>query len=333
MKIARAPAFFALLGATLLALPAAADTPDPETAAFDRAVQQMEAGRYEQACPAIEQSYQREPRPGKLFTLAWCQEKRGLVATAVALYDDYLTVAAALPPDKKQKQGDREKIARAQKALLAPMVPELTLALPPGAPSGTVIKRDGAVVAEGAPFPLDPGEHLITAHPPNGPVTEVRVRLEKGEKKSLVLDVREASPPARAPVTEVPPEAPVGPSRPVLIAGASLTGLGVVLGAIFAAASAGEAARAGSAYPQARKTGCPPRDTANLTGLCGDLRSALASRAAFADVSAWSFIGAGAVGTGTLLYALSAPRAASTAVRVLPVVTARGGGVMAGATW
>src|SRR5258706_5297913 len=98
MKIAH---LAALLGVALLALPAAAEPPDPSTAAFDRAVQQMEAGHYDQACPAIEQSFKADPRPGKLFTLAWCLDKRGLLASAISRYDEYLTLYAALPPGNK----------------------------------------------------------------------------------------------------------------------------------------------------------------------------------------------------------------------------------------
>src|SRR6185369_9862964 len=106
--------------------PAAAAAPDPAETLFNRGVAQMEAGAYEDACPAIEQSYKLDPRPGTLFALADCEAKRGRLATAVTRYDDYIALYATLPADKKSKQGNREKLAREQRALLGPLVPELT---------------------------------------------------------------------------------------------------------------------------------------------------------------------------------------------------------------
>jgi hypothetical protein len=198
----------------LPASPAAAAEPDPAEALFNRGVAQMEAGAYEDACPAIEQSYKLDPRPGTLFALADCEAKRGRLATAVTRYDDYLALHATLPADKKSKQGNREKLAREQRALLGPLVPELTLVLPRTAPRGTIVTRDGAVVAEsalGVPFAVDPGDHLVTARAPGGAVTELHLKLQRGEHKSLAVEVREA---AAAPVA-APPAAPApdrGPS-------------------------------------------------------------------------------------------------------------------------
>ena len=79
--------FRTLLAATLVssaAWPALAAGPvDAAKALFDRGVEQLEAGHFNRACPAIEKSYQLDPRPGTLFTLAECEAKRGRLATAV----------------------------------------------------------------------------------------------------------------------------------------------------------------------------------------------------------------------------------------------------------
>src|SRR5262245_43916079 len=118
-----------------LAWPASASAQllDPAEALFDKGVADMEAKRFDEACPAIEQSYQLDPRLGTLFTLAECEAARGRIATAVGRYDEYLELFAALPPDKQAKQRDREKTSRAQKAALRPLAPILTLKLPPAA--------------------------------------------------------------------------------------------------------------------------------------------------------------------------------------------------------
>src|SRR5580658_10162383 len=106
---------------------------------FSYGLAEMLAGRYATGCPAIEASYKLDPRPGTLFTLAECENKRGRVATAVARYVDYLSAYARLTSEQQQKQGKREQTAQSQKAALEPQVPRLTLSLPPGAPAGVVV--------------------------------------------------------------------------------------------------------------------------------------------------------------------------------------------------
>ena len=59
-------------------------------ALFSKGLADMEAGRYDAACPAIGESYRLDPRGGTLFTLAECEAKAGKIATAVARYDDAL---------------------------------------------------------------------------------------------------------------------------------------------------------------------------------------------------------------------------------------------------
>lgn len=203
----------AVLGSAMLVSAAsrAADA-DPAQATFDRGVADMEAGRFERACPAIEESYKLDPRPGTLFTLAECEAGRGRLATAVKRYRDYLAFWAALPTDKRQKQSERADTARRQQVALLRLVPQMTLALPPSAPNGTLVIRDGEVVpaaALGVPSPVDAGEHVITTQAPGGPVSEARITVGKGEKKSVVLEVRVAqvsrSVPTEPPAAVAPP--------------------------------------------------------------------------------------------------------------------------------
>jgi hypothetical protein len=201
----------AFLGSAMLfATTSRAAGADPAQVTFDRGVADMERGRFERACPSIEESYKLDPRPGTLFTLAECEAGRGRLATALKRYRDYLAFWTALPADKRQKQGDRAETARRQQVALLPLVPELTLALSTSAPSGTLVIRDGEVVPAAAlrvPSPVDPGEHVVTAQAPGGSVTEVRITVAKGEKRSVVLEVR---------VAEVSPSAPA--ERPVAVA-------------------------------------------------------------------------------------------------------------------
>jgi tetratricopeptide (TPR) repeat protein len=85
-------------------------------ALFDRGVEEMKAGRYEKGCPALAESYRIDPRPGALFTLAECENKRGKIATAVARYEEYLRLVATLAPAQIERQRERIDIANKQKA-------------------------------------------------------------------------------------------------------------------------------------------------------------------------------------------------------------------------
>ncbi len=179
-----------LTAALLVVRPASAGK-DDSNALFDAGVLQMEAGRFAEACPSIEHSYELDPRPGVLFTLAECQSKWGHIAAAVARYEEYLTAYAALSPVKKKLQTSRPAAARAQIATLTPQVPKLTLTLAAGAPSGTLVERDGHAVAGsglGASMALDPGDHLVRISVPSGRMSEIHVKLARGESRRVELD-------------------------------------------------------------------------------------------------------------------------------------------------
>lgn len=195
---------------------------DPAEVLFDRGVQEMEAGRYDEACPPIEQSYGLDPRLGTLFTLAECEAKRGRIATAVTRYEAYLKEHGKLPRDRKSKQGNRGQTARRQIDLLRPQLPQLTLVLPPAAPSDTRVICDGAPVERstlGKPVPLDPGAHVITTSAPQHASSEVRLKLARGQHLRLELTLgatvaattttTTTTPVAAAPSADEPPSTAV----------------------------------------------------------------------------------------------------------------------------
>jgi hypothetical protein len=159
-------------------------------ALFDRGLADMTAARYESGCPALAESYKLDPRPGTLFTLAECEAKRGRTATAVELYDDYLSQFARLSADKQKQQGHRKEIAQEQRTALAPQVALLTILLAPDAVPGTTVTRNGRDVAPaaiGLALPVDPGEQLLTVTEPGRPPFDVRVTVGPRQKKLLTL--------------------------------------------------------------------------------------------------------------------------------------------------
>ena len=232
-----------LVGAALVgmlgALPASAQPKPPAQAAelFRKGLDDMMAGRFDTGCPALAESHRLDPRAGTLFTLAECENKAGHVASAAIRYQEYLHLFATLSPDQQEKQRGRELISAQQAAALAPRIPKLTLVLPPDAPAGTVVKRDGVVVepsALGTATPIDPGEHSLAAEAPGKPAYETRFQITASEHKRVVIEL---GPPAAAPATTAapPPVEPPSDGSALRTAGLVVGGVGlaaVVVGAI-----------------------------------------------------------------------------------------------------
>lgn len=199
MHLRRSLALACAAIALLFALPAFGDEPNAAAELFDRGTQHMDGKRYAQACPLLAESYRLDPQLGALFTLADCEAKRGRIATALARYEEYLTLYAKLPPAKKARQGDRESIARVQVKALTAEVPHLVLLLPVVTAVETVVKLDGVVVAAaslGSDLPVDPGYHWITTQSPGGVATKTFVKLDcvRGLGVALLHPAPESAP-------------------------------------------------------------------------------------------------------------------------------------------
>ena len=207
------------LGLVLWAGKAAAQDAVAAGALFDKGVADMQAGRFDAACPAIAESQRMDPHPGTLFTLAECQAKRGKVASAVTHYQDYIGVVSRLPSEQRSRHHDRVATANAQIAKLKPSVPTLTLVLPDGAPSGTMVNRDGSEMQEaalGVPLPVDPGSHTLVTRVPGGRDHTVNVTVAVGEAKRVQLEIDKTvtTAPATTNTTARSPEPASSPQSP-----------------------------------------------------------------------------------------------------------------------
>jgi hypothetical protein len=202
-------AFGCVLSVACVLLVSVASAQDSATAGalFEKGVADMEAGRFESACPAIAESQRIDPRPGTLFTLAECHARWGKVASAAAEYQEYVDLVSRLTPDQQQRHKARADIARAQLGKLKPSVPTLTLVLPPGAPSGTSVTRNGEVLKDaalGLALPVDPGQYVIVTHVPGGADRETNVTLQLGDAKRLTLETNQPTAAAVPPVVPLP---------------------------------------------------------------------------------------------------------------------------------
>jgi hypothetical protein len=202
---------------------------------------------------------------------------------------------------------------------------------------------------------LDPGLHTVEAklagydaakqavQAATGPAQEVTLALvataalpPPAPPAPVAGGAEAPSPPAASAASAAsapPPQPPVeagGPSTAVLISGGAVAGVALVAGAVLAGLSNGKASDAAAKRDALVTAGGPATcGTAAPAAGCAPLAAVLSDRAKLADGSLWSFVGAGAVAAGTVIYALVAPRSAGkTGARAAPVVTAGGGGVV-----
>ncbi len=263
-----------VLGSLAAFGPARAQDIAAAEALFDKGVADMKAGRYETGCKAIAESQRIDPRPGTLFTLATCEAQWGRIATAVSRYGDYLAVYERLPDDKKVAQRERFEVATAAREKLSPEVPRLSLSLPGGAPAGTVVRRNGEVVAEaalGVALPVDPGEHMLSTQVGSGPVVERRITIARGENRAVTLEVKAAEPkPSLTPAPTATTGTLPGTVEPVrtgpsgrrvatyVVGGTGLLGLvaGGVMGGLAAAQRGVMDQHCGAAIGQSDRTAC-----------------------------------------------------------------------------
>ena len=169
---------------------------------FDYGLAEMKAERFGTGCPALAESYRIDPHPGVLFTLAECENRWGKMASALTHYQVFLDLFAHMSEGERSRQQQRRGISASQRDRLRARVPRLAISLPPSAPTGTVVGRDGERLGEpslGSPMPVDPGEHSIVASTPDGVEHRMTVTLSPGEQRTVVVDLSPVPPPAPPP--------------------------------------------------------------------------------------------------------------------------------------
>jgi hypothetical protein len=148
---------------SLLAAPAAAQTDSAAARAlFSEGRELMQAERFGEACPKLEESLRLDHGMGTQFNLAHCWEKLGRSASAWALF---LDVAAAA---RAGNQPQRETAARERATALEPKLTRLRVDVPTPTPGMKVARDDQDVgrAAWGTAMPVDPGEHRLVVTAP-----------------------------------------------------------------------------------------------------------------------------------------------------------------------
>lgn len=314
---------------------AMAQSPDPALAEtlFQEGKKLLDQKRFAEACPKLAESLRLDPgASGTLFTLAYCHENEGKLASAWAEYADALSAA------RRDKRQDRETLAKERIALLEPRLSKITIAVPEAArATGLVVERDGREVpsaAFGVAVPVDGGKHAITARAPGRAPwsTEIVVGAEKDEKTVTVpalapkaappaSSAPEAPPPATTTATPAapPPEPKDGSRRTIgwVTLGAGAVALGV--GTVFGLRAIDKAKTSKGLCPDGK---CPTSEGVSA-------HDDAASAATVSNVAVG--VGLVAVGVGTFLLVTS-PKKESGA-RVAPFVGKGSGGLVAGGTF
>jgi serine/threonine-protein kinase len=133
-------------------------------ALFDEGKQLLSQGQFESACRRFEQSQEIDPGVGTLLYLGDCYERSGRLASAWAIYREASSAAAAAG------QGERTRIADERARRLAPSLSKLVLLVPQeDRIPGFELLLDNRVLSPalfGVPFPVDAGQHEVTARAP-----------------------------------------------------------------------------------------------------------------------------------------------------------------------
>lgn len=235
---------------------------------------------------------------------------------AAAEYLEYSLRTA--PPSAKAAQ--RERTQQLLNEAKARVVTVRVMTSTPGAR----ITIDGTEIADSASQELfvDPGSHVLEAARDGYQRYRVSFEAKAGDTKNLALALVPSQPETR--------------SKAPLIALASGSAAGLVVGIVTAAISNGKSADADTQRATILKGGgqCVQAPT-SFAGACSELKSTLTSLDTTANVARGAFAAAGVLAIGAVTYALlPAPRSANTGrLSVLPVAGMDGGGMAIVGTW
>jgi hypothetical protein len=165
-------------------------------AAFKQAEALVKQGKWAEACPLYEVSYQADPQLGALLYLAECYEHVGKTASAWSVFNDAIDLA-------RRKGDPREERIRKRADALAPQLSKTTINAPKPPIPGLTVKRGNVdiTVLVGSNLPIDPGDHDVIASAPGHVEWKKQVRIAPAS--STTLDI-----PPLEKVVEQPGSAP-----------------------------------------------------------------------------------------------------------------------------
>lgn len=272
---------------------------------FERGVEAFLAGKFEQGCPLLEQSYVIDPLPGVLFTLAECQFGWGKAKTAADNYGKFLDAIGRLPPAEASKHAERAAVAIRKRAVAARSIASVRITVSGTWVAGTRLTLDhkDVTLVVGKLVELDPGPHQVVLAQPGHARVVRSVQLGPAQSEAVAFTLSAEAPPAATnaqPAQEAPRAG--APTAAYVLGGVGA--LGVVVGTVT------------GLMAQSKKStindNCPGR-VCNAEG-----RDAVDSGQRFATISTISFgVGIGALVGATYLF-LRPERPAKSESRAFP---------------
>jgi tetratricopeptide (TPR) repeat protein len=280
---------------------------------FDEGRQLLSQGQYERACKRFEQSQEIDPGVGTLLYLGDCYERSGRAASAWAIFREASSAALAAG------QGDRSRIADERARKLSVSLSKIVLLVPQeDRVTGFELLLDGRVLSSalfGVPFPVDAGQHELTARSPGRSTWSNVVEIKpNGDYRNVQIPPLAGAGPVLTPYDTVPATAAKPTVAPgtytadpglsaergggtpgrhpdrapaYLLGGAGVLALGV--GVVFGLRAADKDSDA--------KVGCP---SGCLTREAADLNASARSAALIANISYG--VGVAALATGAYLF-------------------------------
>jgi hypothetical protein len=189
-----------------------AQAPDVRATADDLFKQGREAMSrkdFKHALRLLRESHAADPGRGKLLNIALCEEELGLVASALHDFEEVLP----------QLEGDqRAAMVKEHVDKVGPRVPRIRILLAPGAPAGTTVTLDGAVVEAaklGTEVLVDPGKHEVKAVAQGAKERTYEVVVEEGAQSIVSVEPERVEVMTPVPQPPVPP--PVAPLPEVIV--------------------------------------------------------------------------------------------------------------------
>ncbi|KYF80576.1 hypothetical protein BE11_16675 [Sorangium cellulosum] len=293
----------------------------------------FDAGRYEEALAAFREAEALFHAPPLLQMIARSCERLGRLLEARSLYQRIVDEPLAADAPRAFQQAQAE--SRVDLAALATRIPTVEVAVRGAAPGAVVLTLDGERIDQATPVERDPGSYtLVASVPGQNPITKT-IRLNEGTRERVTLD---PPPPAAAPRPGSASAASGRDVRTAVILGGGITAAaGVIAGVVFTVAANGTERAVRRRWEvvhsfEGGEVDCMNPTTGNVAEQCQKLSSLVDDRNLFSNLALWSFIGGGTVALGTLGYWLASPSSAPDEqhVRVVPLVTPRGGGIVAG---
>jgi hypothetical protein len=161
---------------------------------FDAGRKAFEAGQFEEALIAFQESSALSPSPNSKLYIARCYRALGKVASAYTTY----RMAARESQDRLTASGEKRygatrDFASSEAAEIEPKVPRLTIAVPAGVPEGFVVKAGGEVVAKagwGVAVETDPGDVTVEATGPRVVPFKKTVKLDQGAQVRVDVEAK-----------------------------------------------------------------------------------------------------------------------------------------------